>query len=374
MLSLGYGTALFSLLSSLLLLYVCMAGHRAGGDSYFFLFYPLRTIHREFFDGGAGLWVPLKCVFDTKCYRWMTMEGSSESGWRNSDISRGLNVSIVSHGRNPRQRHANRIGLSGGASHDSGFISGRKERDHVLSSHAKNHKNQVGISQVCDDDVALDPFVRAIEWGDVSLRHWLDKPERRVDALECLHIFTQIAEIVNAAHSQGVVVNNVRPSCFVMSSFNHVSFIESVSCSDSGSDSLEDGSNSHTEEDNGLSSLPDDLHLQKSVSATHVTLVEDREEYKSTDRRSVEQSEEKKQTFPMKEILLMETNWYTSPEEISGAQTSCASDIYQLGVLLFELKRRKEQNYVLFEASSSSSSVVVEVAKGSFILPMVAAP
>lgn len=296
------------------------------------------------------------------------MEGSSESGWRNSDISRGLNISIVSHRRNPRQRRANRIGLSGGASHDSGFISGRKERDHVLSSHTKNHKNQVGISQVCDDDVALDPFVRAIEWGDVSLRHWLDKPERRVDALECLHIFTQIAEIVNAAHSQGVVVNNVRPSCFVMSSFNHVSFIESVSCSDSGSDSLEDGSNSHTEEDNGLSSLPDDLHLQKSqsgnedflptimptnasqivssetscmqsssVSATHVTLVEDREEYKSTDRRSVEQSEEKKQTFPMKEILLMETNWYTSPEEISGAQTSCASDIYQLGVLLFEL-------------------------------------
>lgn len=61
----------------------------------------------------------------------------------------------------------------------------------------------------CDADVVLDPLVRAIEWGDDSLRHRLDKPERKVDTLECLHIFTQIAEIVNATHSQRVVVNNV---------------------------------------------------------------------------------------------------------------------------------------------------------------------
>ena len=297
------------------------------------------------------------------------MEGSSDSVWRNSDISRGLNISIVSDRRSPRQHGANRIGSSGDASRESGFISSRrKERDCVLSSHTKNRKSQLGFSHVCEDDVALDPFVRAIEWGDVSLRHWLDKPERRVDALECMHIFTQIVEIVNAAHSQGVVVNNVRPSCFVMSSFNRVSFIESVSCSDSGSDSLEDGLNSHTVNNNGVSSLPDDLHLQRSrpgnedflpkimptsasqvvlsetscmqsslVYATRMTVVEDRGDYKGTDRRSVEQSEEKKQTFPMKEILLLETNWYTSPEEISGAQSSCASDIYQLGILLFEV-------------------------------------
>ncbi|KAK1368578.1 hypothetical protein POM88_034670 [Heracleum sosnowskyi] len=33
----------------------------------------------------------------------------------------------------------------------------------------------------------------------------------------------------------------------------------------------------------------------------------------------------------------METNWYTSPEEVTGAPSSWASDIYRLGVLLFEL-------------------------------------
>ncbi|KAK4487212.1 hypothetical protein RD792_006532 [Penstemon davidsonii] len=46
---------------------------------------------------------------------------------------------------------------------------------------------------------------------------------------------------------------------------------------------------------------------------------------------------DKKHCFPMKRILLMETNWYSSPEEISGGSSSCASDIYQLGVLLFEV-------------------------------------
>jgi len=39
----------------------------------------------------------------------------------------------------------------------------------------------------------------------------------------------------------------------------------------------------------------------------------------------------------VKELLLMETSWYTSPEEIAGAPCSCASDIYRLGVLLFEV-------------------------------------
>ncbi|KAI4342471.1 hypothetical protein MLD38_027098 [Melastoma candidum] len=39
----------------------------------------------------------------------------------------------------------------------------------------------------------------------------------------------------------------------------------------------------------------------------------------------------------MKQALMLETNWYTTPEEASGSAVSCASDIYLLGVLLFEL-------------------------------------
>ncbi|KAL0399392.1 UNVERIFIED_CONTAM: protein SPA1-RELATED 3 [Sesamum radiatum] len=73
----------------------------------------------------------------------------------------------------------------------------------------------------------------------------------------------------NTSHDSGlisgIVVHNVRPSCFIMSSFNRVSFIESASCSDSGSDSQEHGSNSQTAEFTGSASrLPSDSHLRQN--------------------------------------------------------------------------------------------------------------
>ncbi|KAD6794534.1 hypothetical protein R6Q59_021490 [Mikania micrantha] len=149
----------------------------------------------------------------------------------------------------------------------------------------------------------------SFESKDVSLRQWLDDTSRVVDPLECLHIFMQIVKIVNLAHSQGFVVHNNRPSCFVMSLFNHVSFIESASCSDSG------GSDSY-------------YHDVTSSDVSHKVSEINRPE------SSVEQTEH---MFPMKKILQMETNWYTSPEEAAGGPTSCDSDVYRLGVLLFEL-------------------------------------
>ncbi|XP_002533551.2 protein SPA1-RELATED 3 isoform X2 [Ricinus communis] len=282
--------------------------------------------------------------------RRITMKDLSESAWQKSNNSGALNTSRASDW-NP-----------GPLSRDSVF---RKKTDRVVLAH-HNLKNQVGLSGGYKDEVAVDPFARAIEWGDVSLRQWLDKPERSVDEFECLHIFRQIVGIVNLAHSQGIVVHNVRPSCFVMTSFNHVSFIESASCSDSGSDSLEDGLNSRTlEVKNPSSLLPNDIFQLRtrlrsedfqpastpinalseasciqssSVHATHVPVGENTEEDKANDRTIIEQEEEeRKQPFPMKQILLMETSWYTSPEEATGSPSSCASDIYRLGVLLFEL-------------------------------------
>ncbi|TQE10442.1 hypothetical protein C1H46_003897 [Malus baccata] len=248
------------------------------------------------------------------------MEGSSESAGQNSDSSRGLNTSRVSN-RNPRVHRAGRFVSSGEAFQDSDL---RKERDNVVVAHTDDLTNQGGLSGVCEDEVAVDRFVRAIEWGDVSLRQWLDKPDRSVDVFECLHVFRQIVEIVNVAHSQGIVVHNVRPSCFVMSSFNRISFIESASCSDSGTDSPEDELNSPTEEIKDFHSL---LHPRESLVQESENRIRD---------RNVE-LEDKRQPFPMKQILLMETSWYTSPEEVSAGSSSCASDIYRLGVLLFEL-------------------------------------
>ncbi|KAI3466109.1 hypothetical protein Pfo_022772 [Paulownia fortunei] len=289
--------------------------------------------------------------------RWIVMEGSSESGWQRSDSSRGLNSSFLD--RNPRILRASTVRFSGDStSHDSGYVSVRKGRERFPWPRINNYRTQVAGTE--DVGTARGPVVRTVECNDVSLRQWLDNPERTVDALECLHIFSQIVDIVNLAHSQGIVVHNVRPSCFIMSSFNRVSFIESASCSDSGSDSQEYGSNSQTAEFKGSSSpLLHDSHSHQH-SGNQLGVLDSRlamnpayvasqinsetsclqscsgQAVHASEATGNERTEDKKHSFPMKQILLMESNWYSTPEEVSGP-TSCASDIYQLGVLLFEL-------------------------------------
>lgn len=123
---------------------------------------------------------------------------------------------------------------------------------------------------------------------EMTLRQWLDRPGRLVDRYECLHIFGQIAETVGLAHSQGVAVGSVRPSCFVMSAVNRVAFAESDSCSSSGSGSVDEGGG-------------------PGESGARVR-------------------------FPLNQMVMLEDEWYASSE--GGG---FASDVYQLGVLLFEV-------------------------------------
>ncbi|KAL1821560.1 hypothetical protein ACET3Z_016429 [Daucus carota] len=260
------------------------------------------------------------------------MEGSSDSCWQKSDSSRGLKRSAVSD-RNPLSIRANSIRSLDETTNAYEYILGRR--------------GELGFPRSCEEGKAGD---RERERTDVSLRQWLDNRDRAVAAPECLHIFRQIVEVVSLAHSQGLVVHNVRPSCFVMSSFNHVSFIESASCSDSGSDSLEDDSDNQTADSGGPGHHNRQLGKESSSHSINQRnasqmrsgsscLQSGSENLTNASAKAsnVYQTDVKTPQFPMKQILRMETNWYTSPEEVSGAPSSCASDIYRLGVLLFEL-------------------------------------
>ncbi|KAH7657635.1 Vesicle coat complex COPII subunit SEC13 protein [Dioscorea alata] len=148
---------------------------------------------------------------------------------------------------------------------------------------------------------------------EISLREWLDRPGRPVDMLECLHVFQQVVDVVGVAHSQGVVLATARPSCFVVSSFNRVAFVESVSCSSSGSESCgrRPGSVLDAQVEDGRKEVGRGGWPRNAVSEMN--------------------------DFPMKRMLVMELDWYTSPEEVDGCAGSLASDVYRLGVLLFEL-------------------------------------
>ncbi|XP_026411658.1 protein SPA1-RELATED 4-like [Papaver somniferum] len=252
------------------------------------------------------------------------MAGSSGLGWEKSDSSRGLNGCVISRERNGLHDNGNRLSSLGNASNNDRFMQGGKVRE-------------TGSSRS-----------NLMEQSDLSLRQWLDKPERTVDHLECLHIFKQIVETVNLAHSQGVVINNVRPSCFVMSLFNRVSFIESASSS-SDSDSSEDRpnrkplggqNNSSTEVSHpNTSQRASDTSCLRSSSVFPMckSSIEEIEERNVDDSRKLEEVKEIKRNFPLKQILAMEIGWYTSPEEVEGSPSSFVADIYRLGVLLFEL-------------------------------------
>ncbi|KAL6561812.1 hypothetical protein OROMI_017413 [Orobanche minor] len=276
------------------------------------------------------------------------MEGSSESGCRQRpDSSRGLNSSFFD--RNPRILRRNTVRFSGdsSASHDTtGYLSSvRKDRERNSWPHLNSYTAQVDDGGGGGGGAGGPTINRPAECSDVSLRQWLDKPGRTLDSLECLHIFSQIVDLVNLAHSQGIVIHNVRPSCFLMSLFNRVSFIESTSCSESGSDSQEYDSPPLPHDSGHQSGVLDGFLLVSGNPANVASQVNSETsclQQSSTGRpvhaiESEDNNNSKKHSFPMKQILLMESDWYTAPEEVSGGDTSCASDIYQLGVLLFEL-------------------------------------
>lgn len=67
------------------------------------------------------------------------------------------------------------------------------------------------------------------EEGVVTVRQWLSQPNWVVDRVQSLHIFKQVLDFVDLAHGQGVMLRNIRPSCFLLSPLNKVAFIDSAS-------------------------------------------------------------------------------------------------------------------------------------------------
>ncbi|KAH7301165.1 hypothetical protein KP509_23G014900 [Ceratopteris richardii] len=212
-----------------------------------------------------------------------------------------------------------------------------------------------------------------------SLRVWLDNSERMIDKIECLHIFKQIAEFVDLAHSQGVVMRNVRPSSFLVSSTSRISIIESASSNSSSSSSAESTSRGSSpnlvtleqaghsklagedrsstpsnnlrfdvQENSGTSPSCMDIHTAgiqfgdrimerpRSGKGKHIVDSEGGTSHTSSSSEHADAHIYSKK-FPLKDLLSLEMMWYKSPEEIAGETPDFPADMYSLGVLLVEL-------------------------------------
>lgn len=258
----------------------------------------------------------------------------------------------------------------------------------------------------------------------IILRQWIGYTPRVVDKIENLHIFKQILEIMEHAHSQGMLLGNIRPSCFVLSALNRVEFLESLAsqvnfeCSKNtvfpSSNPIDHTSkfhqnrkrsrqyfstevvqghghgdrhelpnqsvkpsgtdNPHSEHhhvgvdatfrrkgsesirtssvdqnigqtceryfiDSEIEGTDDGKLLSKNAHNPGYDLAEgrqvmDRSDQQCRSRMMVSIGDNHHST---EECLLLEESWYTSPEQLNEGSSSFSSDIYSLGVLLFEL-------------------------------------
>jgi serine/threonine protein kinase len=224
---------------------------------------------------------------------------------------------------------------------------------------------------------------------EVTVRQWLSALNREVDRVQSLHIFKQVLDFVDLAHGQGVMLRNIRPSCFLLSPLNRVAFIDSASTRSSSDQSYENstgkGSPSpesrHEDVGVGRSQAESVAHplagavLWRPTSSRRESENRIQEgmgsgqwlaersgstgsggERRAGSRGGVQSSEMNSSSgkrvdvnnsdgvlrnaedcFPQRELLHMEQAWYTSPEEHATGTSTFASDIYSLGVLMFEV-------------------------------------
>ncbi|KAJ6828525.1 protein SPA1-RELATED 2-like [Iris pallida] len=177
----------------------------------------------------------------------------------------------------------------------------------------------------------------SIRSDGISLREWLTPKHRTLNKFQRLHLFKQVLELVDSSHSQGLVLQNLRPSYFLISPSNLVNYVgsfvplsrmeQSTSSADQDVNYMEHHSKrkryfEHGHKEPGISSLK---HLKHD------------EPYNSNRMHGYPVVSSYGRQHAVSKLRKLEEAWYASPEELKECICSFSSNIYSLGVLLFEL-------------------------------------
>ncbi|XP_058100243.1 protein SPA1-RELATED 2-like isoform X2 [Magnolia sinica] len=221
----------------------------------------------------------------------------------------------------------------------------------------------------------------------ISLREWLKPGNRRTNKGESLRIFKQIVELVDLAHSQGIALKDIRPSCFMILPSDKVKYVGSCSprIETELSESVINGDSHYSkhhskrkmDSEQGthpsiiLSAKRQDLsehvkyagqhpRFSAGYGMKHEKFVEDDTKSFTAQNSGCNFGEAQNLgkghwtrnmpcspnvSKPMHQQLMSEsrrseerwTRWYSSPEELNDGTYTLSSNIYSLGVLLFEL-------------------------------------
>ncbi|XP_010541450.1 PREDICTED: protein SPA1-RELATED 2 [Tarenaya hassleriana] len=196
----------------------------------------------------------------------------------------------------------------------------------------------------------------------LTLREWLQSERHKVNKNVCLYIFRQILDLVDHSHSERVVLCDLRPSSFKMFKENGIKYVGTSSEGESFDNNTNKATLCHMENplvrkrsiDMGLHSSTSIL-VKKQKSNDHASSsqrpifrhgsVNIRSENDSNDTRGFPirfgQTQSGTAFRPFTSMMgQLEEKWYASPEELRGDICSASSNIYRLGILLFELLSR----------------------------------
>ncbi|RZC84914.1 hypothetical protein C5167_047698 [Papaver somniferum] len=216
----------------------------------------------------------------------------------------------------------------------------------------------------------------------ITLREWMKPGLRKLDKAERLDIFMQIVQLVDLAHSKQIVLRDLRPSCLKLLPSNRVKYVGTLA-RNALSESMPDldvpfskrqlsadkdvGSSEHalhtvttkhrklneniasTRQQFGFLPKPDYKHNTVDISSTQTHYSgysEDRPRKRSSN--GIIPNSNWPQLVSVNSQS--EERWYTSPEELQGMRTTLFSNIYSLGILLFELLSHSESSELHTEA------------------------
>ncbi|XP_068305795.1 protein SPA1-RELATED 2 [Pyrus communis] len=210
-----------------------------------------------------------------------------------------------------------------------------------------------------------------------SLREWLNIGRPKANKVECLYIFRQIVDLVDSFHSEGVSLPGLRPSFFKLLPSNQVKYV-GLPVRNEMLESMRDRDTSLSENNSirkkqkisqntrlhwpQFSSTAYFMHDNVNTSHINITRLQNRsdafDEHNPRTRHEIRTISTNphmdyaaQQFTPVSELL--EEKWYVSPEELSEGSCTIFSNIYSLGVLLFELLAHFDSNRALAAAMSN---------------------
>lgn len=177
----------------------------------------------------------------------------------------------------------------------------------------------------------------------MCLRELLEPGRHKVDIVERLIIFRRIVELVDFAHCQGVALQELRPSCFILLPSNVIRYTGATAIRQSNSIMnrelikkrlLEHGVCAGRSLGGKQRKLSDKEFCIDPQDSGYGELQFQKCRYQNALLLAQQQT--------ISATLQLEEKWYTSPEDLHEMGCTFSSNIYGLGVLLFEVRRDAE--------------------------------